>query len=46
MMMTGYAVDDIVDQAIKEGALASFRKPLDFGELFSRIEEIGQASKD
>jgi CheY-like chemotaxis protein len=33
VMMTGYAVDDILQQAQKEGASASIRKPFDISQI-------------
>src|SRR3989338_2251385 len=33
VMMTGYAVEDILEQAQKEGAYGSIRKPFDISEI-------------
>lgn len=33
VMMTGYAVDDLLEQAKKEGAVDSLKKPFDIGEI-------------
>ncbi len=33
IMMTGYAVDDLLEAAKKEGAAASLKKPFDMDEL-------------
>lgn len=38
IMITGYAVDDILDEAKKAGAVASLRKPLDFPKLLALLE--------
>ncbi len=40
LMMTAYAVPDLVDQAEKEGALAVFPKPLDLDNLIVSIKEL------
>ena len=39
MMMTGYAVEDLVQQALREGACGIIYKPLDIEKLVARIEE-------
>ena len=39
MMMTGYAVEDLVQQALQEGACGIIYKPLDIEKLVARIEE-------
>jgi len=40
IMITAYAVEDLVREALKEGAFASLKKPLDFDELFELIEQV------
>ena len=39
IMMTGYAADDLLNQALREGARASLKKPLDFSKLVTLLEE-------
>jgi two-component system response regulator HydG len=38
-MITAYAVEDLIREALQEGAFGSLRKPLDFDELFHHIEQ-------
>ena len=40
IMITAYAVEDLIREALKEGAFASLKKPLDFDELFELIEQV------
>jgi CheY-like chemotaxis protein len=39
MMMTGYAVENLVQQALSEGACGIIYKPLDIEQLVAHIEE-------
>jgi len=39
IMMTAYAVQDLVDEALRQGARAVVHKPLDIGELLALIEK-------
>jgi len=39
LMITAYAVEELVREALKEGAFGSLKKPLDFDELFDLIEQ-------
>lgn len=39
IMMTAYAVEDLIQDALKEGAYGVIYKPLDFEKIFSLIEE-------
>jgi DNA-binding NtrC family response regulator len=38
VMMTGYAVDNLLEQAQKEGAISSLRKPFDINEIVTIIK--------
>jgi len=40
VMMTGYAVDDILKESRKEGAIASIKKPFDMTQLSALIEGL------
>ena len=40
MMMTAYAVEDLVQQALDEGAYGIVYKPLDIEEMLRLVEEI------
>ena len=42
VMMTGYALDDILEQAQKEGAHGSIRKPFAIGEIKGIVEKAAQ----
>lgn len=42
VMMTGYAVEDILEHAQKEGAYASIRKPFDISEIKDIVDKIGR----
>lgn len=41
VMMTAYAVEDILEQAQKEGAYASIRKPFNISEIKDIVDKIG-----
>jgi DNA-binding NarL/FixJ family response regulator len=43
IMMTAYAVEDRVREALDMGAKGVFYKPLDMDQLIARIEEIRNA---
>jgi len=45
LMMTGYAVPDLVDEALKEGAWAVMYKPFDMEVVLKQIEEIVSSGK-
>ena len=38
IMMTAFAVSDLLDEALALGACGALRKPVDFDELFTTIE--------
>lgn len=38
IMITGFSVDELLEEAIREGALGYMNKPLDFDRLFALIE--------
>lgn len=38
IMMSAYAVEDLIEEALRTGAFAIFHKPLDFEKLFATIE--------
>jgi len=40
VMMTAYAVEDLVQEALQEGAYKVIYKPLDMGDVLSLIDEI------
>lgn len=43
IMMTGYAVDDLLEQAKNEGAIVSLKKPFDIDELTAVLKTaLGQ----
>ena len=44
IMMTAFAVEDLIREALQEGAFGSLRKPLDFDELFSLLKRATSAS--
>ncbi len=44
-LMTGYSADHIAKQGIEEGALEILIKPVDAGELSSRLAAIGNAER-
>jgi len=39
IMMTAYAVEDLLREALREGAFGTLKKPLDFDKLFALIEK-------
>ena len=39
IMMTAYAVEDLLREALREGAFGTLKKPLDFDKLFVLIEK-------
>ena len=46
VMMTGYAVDDLLDEAMKEGAKGIVRKPFDINEIKNLIECVEKKKVD
>ena len=38
IMLTGFAVEELIQESLKHGVYSCLRKPLDFDELFSTIE--------
>jgi len=44
VMMTAYAVDDLIQQAISEGAYGVINKPLDIEKVISLIEKTRKGS--
>jgi len=40
IMITAYTVEDLIREALKEGALGALKKPLDFDELFDIIDRV------
>ncbi|TFH07260.1 MAG: response regulator [Candidatus Thorarchaeota archaeon] len=40
VMITAYAVEDLIQEALREGAYGILHKPVDFDKLFSVIEKI------
>lgn len=43
MMMTAYAVEDLVEEALQQGAYGIIYKPLDIDKMLTTIEEARQA---
>ncbi len=43
VMMTGYAVDDLLTEAEKEGAVAAIRKPFEISEITEVIKNMVKA---
>ncbi len=41
-MMTAYAVDDLLEEAMREGAHGFMYKPLDMDKVICLIEEVGK----
>lgn len=39
IMVTAFAVEDLIREALREGAFGSLKKPLDFDEIFELIEQ-------
>jgi DNA-binding NtrC family response regulator len=46
VMMTAYAVEDLIQEAMHEGAYGVIYKPLDFDELSNLIKKVKTAKKD
>ena len=44
IMVTAYTVEDLIRDALREGAFGSLKKPLDFDELFQIIEQATAAN--
>jgi len=44
-MITGYAVDNLLEEAMKEGAIASIQKPLDISRIDSLLKEYTSINK-
>ena len=44
VMMTGFAVEELIKQAVSEGAHAVLRKPLDLQQLLEIVEQIVPAT--
>jgi len=44
IMVSAYAVEELVREALREGAFGALRKPLDFDELFAILERTGAGS--
>ena len=44
IMVTAYAVEELIREALREGAFGALRKPLDFDELFALLERAGAAA--
>ncbi|MFW6134768.1 MAG: response regulator [Elusimicrobiota bacterium] len=42
MMMTAYAVDDLMNEAVQQGAKAVLNKPLDMRRVLGMIEKMGK----
>lgn len=40
IMVTAFAVEELIDEALKAGAAGTLRKPLDFDRLFELIEQV------
>ncbi|MEW6609903.1 MAG: response regulator [bacterium] len=45
LMMTGFAVEDLIKQALKEGAYACIHKPFDIAKLLEQIESVLKSKK-
>jgi two-component system response regulator HydG len=39
IMLTAFALEELIQESLQEGAFACLRKPLDFDELFATIEQ-------
>jgi len=46
IMMTGYSDDDLIKEALSEGAREVMNKPIDFGRLVALIEAITNKSSN
>jgi DNA-binding NtrC family response regulator len=42
IMMTAYAVEDLIKEAVEEGAYAVFHKPLDMDKVLDLVEKAGK----
>lgn len=40
VMMTGYAIDDLLEQANKEGAIISLKKPFEIEEILALVKTV------
>ena len=45
IMMTAYAVEGLVQQALEEGARAILYKPLDLDKVLALVDEVSQAGR-
>jgi DNA-binding NtrC family response regulator len=39
IMLTAFALEELIQESLQEGAFACLKKPLDFDELFATIEQ-------
>lgn len=46
VMMTGYAMDDILEQAKKEGVFSSIRKPFAIDEIRGIVNKVSEGTKN
>ena len=46
VMMTGYAVEEVLQQAVKEGAYGAIRKPFDISEIKGIIDKIAAERRE
>jgi len=44
MMMTGFSVEQLVDQALANGALGTMRKPLELPQLLETVDNLPSAA--
>jgi len=44
IMVSAYAVEELIREALREGAFGALRKPLDFDEFFALLEQAGAAA--
>ena len=42
MMMTAYSVDDLINEALEEGACGVMHKPLEIEKVVAFVEEMGK----
>lgn len=45
VMITGYAVDDMLEQAKVEGATTAIKKPFEIGEILNQLSEVRRLKK-
>jgi DNA-binding NtrC family response regulator len=45
IMVTAFAVEDLIREALREGAFGALKKPLDFNQLFGLIEQATHNGK-